>query len=53
MMIFQSKQKKFEGNLKKNYAIKDYIPQQMPNTWESKLKQIFAGNVNLMISLLR
>ena len=33
MVIFKSKQKKFEGDLKKNYFVKDYILLKVLNTW--------------------
>ena len=29
MVIFKSKQKKFESDLKKDYVVKDYIPQKV------------------------
>ena len=33
MVIFKSKQKKLEGNLKINYVIKDYMLLKVLNTW--------------------
>ena len=34
IMIFKSKQKKLEGDLKINYVVKDYILLKVLNTWE-------------------
>ena len=33
MVIFKSKQKKLEGDLKKKYVVKDYIPLKVFKTW--------------------
>ena len=50
MVIFKSKQKKFEGDLKiKNYVVKYYIQLKVLNTWTWKLIPTLVGNVMLMI----
>ena len=52
MVIFKTKQKKFERDLKIRYVVKDFIPQKISNNLESKLIQILVGNVKFVIFLL-
>ena len=52
MVIFKSKQKKFERDLKIRYVVKDFTPQKVPNNLESKLIQILVSNVKFVIFLL-
>ena len=53
MVIFKYKQKKFEGDLKINYMVKDYILMKVFNTWVYKLIKTLVGNVVLMIFPLK
>ena len=52
MVIFKSKQKKFEGDYKSNYVVKDYMLLKVLNTHMWKLVQSLVGNVMLIISPL-
>ena len=52
MVIFKSKQKKFERDLKIRYVVNDFTPQKVPNNLESKLIQILVSNVKFVIFLL-
>ena len=49
MVIFKSKQKKLEGDLKIELCGKDYILLKVWNTWVWKLIQILLGSIMLMI----
>ena len=53
MVIFKYKQKKFEGDLKINYVVKDYILMKVFNTWVYKLIKTLVGNIVLMIFPLK
>ena len=52
LMIFKSKQNKFEADLKiRLCGKKNYIQQRVSNNRESKLLQILVGNVKIIVFL--
>ena len=53
MVIFKYKQKKFEDDLKIRFYDKNYISQNVSNSWESKLNLMQCQFNDLSIKLYR